>query len=383
MNTNSSQNRYSFAYLKDYFYSQGYELLESEYKNSHSKLSLKDHNGYLYYTTLNTIKHKNYKPSMVDKSNIYSIYNIKLWCEINKKPFIIIDNEEYKNKSHLLRWKCYKCKSIFEQTWTCIYSNGYGCSFCSGKRANETNCLATILPEIAHEWHPTKNGDLTPFDVTVGSKKYVWWQCKNNNTHIWYSTVKNRTQHSCPYCSHTLPSKEYNLLLSNPLLCEEWDYKNNLKSPEEYLPHSGKRVYWICKNGHEWEAEINSRTKGNSCPICNESKGEENIVKVLDKTNKLYYRQKMYENLLGLGNGLLSYDFYLPDYNLLIEYQGNYHDGTVGNQSEEDFLKQQEHDKRKREYAEQHNIELLEIWYWDFDKIEEILSEKLNLINIL
>ena len=78
---------------------------------------------------------------------------------------------------------------------------------------------------------------------------------------------------------------------------------------------------------------------------------------------------------------MLSYDFYLPKYNLLIEYQGNYHDGTVNKevQSDEKFNRQQEHDKRKREYAKKNNIKLLEIWYWDFDNIEGILKRELNL----
>jgi very-short-patch-repair endonuclease len=71
----------------------------------------------------------------------------------------------------------------------------------------------------------------------------------------------------------------------------------------------------------------------------------------------------------------LSYDFYLPSYNLLIEYQGEYHDGTANNQSKDAFLRQQEHDKRKLEYSVEHNIELLEIWYYDFENIENILQQ--------
>jgi hypothetical protein len=47
--------------------------------------------------------------------------------------------------------------------------------------------------------------------------------------------------------------------------------------------------------------------------------------------------------------------------------------------SDEEFEYQQEHDKRKREYAEKHNIKLLEIWYWDFDNIETILKKELNI----
>ena len=74
----------------------------------------------------------------------------------------------------------------------------------------------------------------------------------------------------------------------------------------------------------------------------------------------------------------MSYDFYIPSYNLFIEYQGEYHDGTVSIQTEINFLRQQEHDKRKRNYAKLHNIQLLEIWYWDFDNIYEILNNTLH-----
>ena len=71
--------------------------------------------------------------------------------------------------------------------------------------------------------------------------------------------------------------------------------------------------------------------------------------------------------------------FYLPKENILIEYQGEYHDGTARNQTNEEFKVQQEHDKRKREYAKSHNIELLEIWYYDYNNIEEILQSRLLL----
>ena len=51
--------------------------------------------------------------------------------------------------------------------------------------------------------------------------------------------------------------------------------------------------------------------------------------------------------------------------------------------SKEDFNKQQEHDRRKKEYAKYNNIKLLEIWYWDFDNIEEILHKQIkNKINL-
>ena len=67
-----------------------------------------------------------------------------------------------------------------------------------------TNDLATLNPEIAMEWHPTKNGELTPNDVTAGSHKKVWWQCSKFKNHEWDARIKDRTRSNvptgCPDC---------------------------------------------------------------------------------------------------------------------------------------------------------------------------------------
>ena len=119
------------------------------------------------------------------------------------------------------------------------------------------------------------------------------------------------------------------------------------------------------------------------CKYCHcPSRGEQKILDYLDSIMLDQYEyQQYYDDLFGVHDGLLSYDFYLFDYNLLIEYQGKYHDGSVSCQTEEQFEIQQEHDRRKREYAKSHGIDLLEIWYWDFDNIENILTDYLNLHN--
>ena len=69
----------------------------------------------------------------------------------------------------------------------------------------------------------------------------------------------------------------------------------------------------------------------------------------------------------------------MPDYNLLIEFHGKQHEKPIeffG--GEKQFEIQQEHDRRKREYAKQNNINLLEIWYYDIDNVESILMQKIN-----
>ena len=92
----------------------------------------------------------------------------------------------------------------------------------------------------------------------------------------------------------------------------------------------------------------------------------------LMNNNINYDTYAKFPGLVGVGNNPLSYDFYISDFNLLIEVQGRQHKMPVeffG--GEKTFEIQKEHDKRKREYAESNGIELLEIWFNEFDNFKE------------
>jgi hypothetical protein len=215
-------------------------------------------------------------------------------------------------------------------------------------------------PELALQWHHTLNGNLTPYNVACGGHKEVWWQCLKNPKHIWRTSIESRksSKYACPFCSHHFPSEEYNLLVCNEELCKEWNYSRNDRNPEEYCPNSNNCVWWTCKDcGNEWETRISYRNKQKSgCPRCSKSKGEKIIKTILDSRGIYYIEQKEFIGLIGLKNGNLSYDFYLPKQNILIEYQGEFHDGNGGNYIKKNLKKQQEHDRRKHEYAIENNI---------------------------
>lgn len=130
--------------------------------------------------------------------------------------------------------------------------------------------------------------------------------------------------------------------------------------------------------GSIYEQSPSDFLSGCRCSICFESKGEQAIRHWLEDNKINFTPQYEYHDLFGIGGGLLRYDFYLPDNNLLIEYQGEFHDGHGGGYTTLNLDKQQEHDRRKKEYAKHNNIDLLEIWYWDFDNIEKILEKELS-----
>lgn len=130
--------------------------------------------------------------------------------------------------------------------------------------------------------------------------------------------------------------------------------------------------------GNEWVSPARAPIYDNEgCPRCRSSKGEKSIRNWLIDNGIQFEEQKRFDGLVGTGGKKLSYDFYVDDMNMLIEYQGEFHDGTAKLATDESLEKQQEHDKRKREFAEENNIKLIEIWYYDFENIEKILSQYL------
>ena len=135
------------------------------------------------------------------------------------------------------------------------------------------------MPELIAEWHPTKNEGKQPQDFRHASPTKVWWKCRHG--HEWQSTIANRSKgKGCPYCAGLYPTEDYNLKKINPDLCSEWHPKNQ-KLPSEYLPKSAKKVWWLCKRGHEWQAQIASRTdlEGNTligCPFCSGKRASKN-----------------------------------------------------------------------------------------------------------
>ena len=175
-------------------------------------------------------------------------------------------------------WKCSK-----GHEWKTTVANrtkGDGCPFCSGKKVLVGfNDLATIKPNIAEEWNYEKNGDSTPSDFTVGSSKKVWWKCING--HEWESIIVNRTKHGrgCPFCAGQRAIPGINDLATlRPDIAKEWNYaRNGELKPENVMIGSGKKVWWKCINGHEWETTVNTRSGGGGCPYCAQNKSKKVI----------------------------------------------------------------------------------------------------------
>lgn len=350
-------------------------------------------------------------------------------------------------------WYCEKC----EDSYPAIIKNkvkGSRCSICTGRYVTSKNSLFTLNGGLASEWHPTKNGNLTPHDVTENTGQKVWWIGKCG--HEWSATVASRNSSGtgCPYCAGQKVCIDNCLMTNEPNLAVEWNYnKNNNLTPYDVVHGSGKIVWWVCKHGHEWEACIVRRrddnlgcpycsgrrllvgfndmwttnpklaamlndpndgyvnTQSNStrvdwkCPKCNDVIRDKSINHISGSglscpncSDGISYPEKVMYHILKQLNinfkydttmewsNRKRYDFYLSDYNTIIEMHGkqHYENNSFESLGGRSLEEEQENDKYKRNMAFKNDIlhyEEIDARESDFDYIKlSILNSNLSRI---
>lgn len=188
---------------------------------------------------------------------------------LSLKPEMVMPNSNKK-----VWWICREGHE-WQATISSRVTGGNGCPYCSGQKVlTGYNDLVTTNPEIASEWHPTKNGDLLPSVVSAGMAKKIWWVCHNCKNSYQAAIYHRSNGKGCPYCSGRKVAPGFNDLASlNPILVAEWNsHRNGDLSPTMVSSGSGKKVWWKCSLGHEWQSSIANRVRGNGCPYCSNKK---------------------------------------------------------------------------------------------------------------
>ena len=212
--------------------------------------------------------------------------SLKEWCIQNNRLEILNKWSEENNispsevsygSSTIVLWKCEN-----DHTWKATINKmtnrkSLGCPYCSNQKVwRGFNDLQSKRPDIAAEWHPTKNGDLHSCDVTVHSNKTFWWLCPLG--HEYQATANSRTREDrkrgCPYCAHKRLKKGFNDLATIcPKIAAEWHPTlNKGLNATDVLASSSLKVWWKCSVGHDYLMSLNVRVLNgnprNGCPIC-------------------------------------------------------------------------------------------------------------------
>ena len=336
----------------------------------------------------------------------------------NINPNIEIVSDTYKNTQTPLNVRCKVCNYEW-MAKPCHLLRGHGCIKCYKKRIMLSNC--DFLKLI--------NKDIAVMNEYNGYHSSIHCKCKICD-YEWETMAQTLIhKHGCPKCGINKLSKEnfkqklylsgtnlrligdyfgmannitvqclkcgykYQTNASNTLRhgCRKCYDKNRTMSLENFiyrLEKYNKNISYVSgfKNGHSkvkvkcsncgyiWETISQNLLGYTGCPNCKKSHGEDAIKKYLDNNKIEYEWQKRFDDLYGNCNRKLSYDFYLPSCNVLIEYQGKQHYFPIDLFGGEPALKiRKEYDNKKREYARSKNIDLLEINY------DDDIEEKLNI----
>lgn len=289
--------------------------------------------------------------------------NINEWVE---------PQEAYIGYNTHITCKCLRCGNVWMVKPGNLFS-GKGCPKCAQREAG--NRYRKPLSKFIKDLH-----SVFPHIDIVGE----------------YKNAHTKTSFRCNSCGNTWDAKPTNILSGYgcPSCWSNRRFGMTMKKHDDFIKevslihptisimskYTGvtEPILCVCQEcGCEWKTTPDYLLHRSGCPNCTSSYGEQRVASYLLKHNIRFDKWKRYEGLVGVGGGKLSYDFYIPSINILIEYQGQYHDGTVSLQTQNDFERQKEHDRRKRKFAKDNHIRLLEIWYRDYKNIERILDAEI------
>lgn len=350
-----------------------YDYSEAEYKNSHTKIKIicKKH-GAFFQTPSNHITNKSNCPK----------------CAIKKlaiNDFIEQCNEVHNNKynysltifeknNNIIKIICPN-HGVFEKN---IYDHlrGGGCQECSKERSNKIRTKKEFVKKANAVFESKYDYSLTNY---TGHDNHVIIVCpyhgeykKKPNSHL-----RGR---GCPECmlenikkQKTLTTKEF---IKRAKLVHGQKYSYN----ETHYTTANEFVSIICKEHGVFRQKACSHLNGHGCKFCKKSKGELLIKTVLEKNKIKFYNEKIFDTCINPKTGRkLRFDFYLPDYNLLIEFDGRQHfDENVILHSSESLENIQYRDNIKNIWAQFNNIKLLRIPYTKINKINQILEMELT-----
>ena len=281
---------------------------------------------------------------------------------------------EYINSVTKVTIKCNKCENI----WSVLPHNhfsGKGCKKCQYKNLPQNQA-------ISHEefLNKAKNIHGDKFEYVskyIANKKNITIKCLVCENIFKQKAHSHLEGKGCKRCQYK------NLLQNNPMIIDE--FENRCKKIHDYKyeycqDYKGNKykINIFCKKHNFWFKQNagGHLYHGQGCPRCNCSKGELKILSFLKDKNIKYELEKKFDECRFVLP--LSFDFYLPENNICIEYDGEQHYVSIACFGGEKYLKDVKNkDKIKNDFCKKNKIKLIRIPFYEFNNIDEILREKI------
>lgn len=339
--------------------------------------------GYIIKVTANSI-YKNQSNPIFSSANPYTIYNIKRFLFLNDISTMLLSTE-YINNNEYLEWQC-ECGNIFKVPWDRFMQGQRICYKCA-RRKN------SIIPVYKLEQDFSEKGyTLITTEPKMKNEKVEYICLKHKEKGI-QSIKLSRFYNSHQGCRYCGKEKSLKWHITSKSECMELATNKGLNYIDSYIQNKKTIIEFTCKKHMDKGVQLFSITQLRNarfgCKYCNMSKytNEEKIDTLLKSWNILFERQYSFHECRD--KNALPFDFYLPEYNVIIEYQGEQHYRAIrrGKMSQEeafDNLKLiQKHDDIKRTFCANNNIDYIEIPYWENEDIENFIFDEFIKIGII
>lgn len=276
-------------------------------------------------------------------------------------------NVDYKKSNIKVKIICNKCNNMFEQLPN-SHLRGRKCPTCSGRLKNVDTFIKSSLK--VH-----KGAYSYDFSVYEHSKKKVKILCKNHG--IFEQTPNSHMKgRGCPICADDYiksRTKTTSNFIKDAIKIHGDKYNYDLVD----YKNCKTKIKILCKKHGIFEQKPNTHLSGRGCAKCNSSKGEIEIATYLNKRGIKYVEQYRFKNQPKEIKAC-RYDFYLPDYNTIIEYHGIQHINFIPHFHGDilSMLSRRKRDYEKMKFCENNNINFIEIHY--NHKIKDILDNYFN-----
>lgn len=346
------KRKYTYEIVEEYMSTFGYKLLSDKYNSCTDKLSIQCPKGHQYDGTFINFKQGKRCPYCSGNKLNYGVVK----DHVESQGYKLLSSE-FKGRKYKLLMRCPDGHE-YETTWD-NFRNGHRCPTCASNKIKYTY-------EEVKEY-------IENFDYKLLSKEYI-----NTQTHLlvmcpsehsYEVTFNNfRIGKRCPVCAGNV-KLTYDYIST---YIERYNYK--LLSTEYINNRTPLKMQ--CDKGHAFKCSFDNFQKGNRCPKCKNTKGQIKIKDVLMNYKIDFIEEYRFDDCKFKRT--LPFDFYLPDYNCCIEFDGlqhyvikEYFGGYEG------FVDRKIRDTIKNIYCEKNNIKLVRIHYEDMKNLEDIILNKI------
>lgn len=211
-----------------------------------------------------------------------------------------------------------------------------GCPYCTSQKVCIHNSIYTLFPKLADEWCYESN-NRKPWEVAPFSNQRVTWKCKNDpcGCHKYQAVVYARVAgNGCPFCWGKEICPHNSLSALQPEIAAEWDFIQNVISPDRVSPQAHDSYHWICKKNpeHKWFASPHNRVNGKTgCPMCalvSYSKAQIKWIQTLEQEHNIKIQHALSPGGEFRIPGFSKVDGFHKETNTVFQYHGDYWHGS-------------------------------------------------------